>query len=142
MVISDHRASHSIFIEHRSNKWRKNHLSRWVDHLLPFQIETKHLRGAKVGLVDYISRNPYYSARIISNYEEEFLVVTLSKIQLDAKLLTNRKTCSAVYLNKHFLYTIPDTHITTTNQSNTASDIFNIDYAPPVYSTQKFHLNR
>ena len=94
-----------------------------------------------MGLVDYISRNPYHSAKSISNYDEEFLVVTLSKIQSDLKLLTNRKTCSAFYLNKHISYKIPDTHITATNQSNPASDILNIDHAPPVYSTQKFYLN-
>ena len=43
-----------------------------------------------MGLVDYISRNPYQQAKIISKIYEEFVVATLSKKQSDAKLLQKR----------------------------------------------------
>ena len=39
-----------------------------------------------MGLVDYISRNPYQPAKSISKYDEEFLVATLSRRQADAKI--------------------------------------------------------
>ena len=86
-VITDHRALLSILKEHRSNKSYNSRLSRWVDRLLPYQFSIEHLPGAKMGLVDYISSNPYQPAKSVSKYEEEFLVATLSSIRSDAQLL-------------------------------------------------------
>ena len=54
-------------------------------------------------LVYYISRNPYQSAKSISKADEEFLVATLSRIQVDAILLQQEKLISAVKLNKFYL---------------------------------------
>ena len=70
-----HRALLSILKERRSNKIYNSRLSRWVDRLLPYQIKMKQLPGAKMGVVEYISRNPYQPAKSISKYEE-FLVAT------------------------------------------------------------------
>ena len=47
-----------------------------------------------MGLVDYISRNPYQPAKSISIYDEEFLVATLSRIHFDAKLLQQKQNIS------------------------------------------------
>ena len=38
-----------------------------------------------MGLVDYISRNPYQRAKSISKYDKEFSFSTLSRIHTDAK---------------------------------------------------------
>ena len=59
-----------------------------------------------MGLVDYISRNPYQPAKSISKYDEEFLVATLTRIHFDAKLLQQKHNISAnkLYLKLyHFL---------------------------------------
>ena len=69
-----------FYKKHRSNKSYNSRLSRWVDRVLPYQFKIEHLPGAKMGLVDYISRNPYQPAKSISKYDEEFLVATLSGI--------------------------------------------------------------
>ena len=45
-----------------------------------------------MGLVDYMSRNPYQPAKNISNFDEEFLVKTLSRIQAHATLLQQENT--------------------------------------------------
>ena len=58
VIINNHRALLSNLKEHRSNKRYNSHLSRWVDRLLLYQLKMEHLPGAKIELVDYISRNP------------------------------------------------------------------------------------
>ena len=62
-VITDHRALLSIMKENRSNKSNNSRLTRWVDRLLPFQFGIEHFSGAKMGLVDYISRDPSQRAK-------------------------------------------------------------------------------
>ena len=48
--------------------------------------------GAKIGLVDYISRNPFARAKKISTYDEKFVVATISKIRDSMKhLITNKQ---------------------------------------------------
>ena len=87
-MITDHRALLSIIKEDRSNKSYNSRLTRWVDRLLPFQFDIEHLPGAKMGLVDYISRNPSQKAKKVSANDEEFIVATHSASQLH-HLLTN-----------------------------------------------------
>ena len=55
-----------------------------------------------MGLVDYISRNPYQPAKSVSKYDEEFLVASLSSIHSDAQLLQRKHNLSANSL--HILY--------------------------------------
>ena len=92
-VITDHRALLSIMKEHRSNKSYNSRLTRWVNRLLPFQFDIEHLPGAKLGLVDYISRNPSQKAKKISTYDEEFIV---------AKLKLISKSINALELNTKY----------------------------------------
>ena len=99
-IITDHRALLSILKEHRSNKSYNSRLLRWVDGLLLYQFKIEHLPGAKMGFVDYICRNPYQPAKRISQYDEKFLVTTLSRIHTDAKLLQQKHNISAVTLKK------------------------------------------
>ena len=62
-------------------------MTRWVDRLLPYQIVIEHLPGAKMGLVDYISRNPSQKAKKISTYDEEFIVAKLKLISKSVNAL-------------------------------------------------------
>ena len=76
--------------EHRSNKSYNSRLNQWVDRLLPFDFNTEHIPGAKMGPVDYISRRPNQKAKVTNKYEEEFAVATISRI---------RDAITAVYIN-------------------------------------------
>ena len=71
-IITDHRSLLSTLKEHRSNKSYNSRLSRWVDRLLPYQFSIEHLPGAKMGQVDYISRNPYQPAKSVSKKMRNF----------------------------------------------------------------------
>ena len=102
-VITDHRALLSILKEHRSNKSYISRLARCVDRLLPYQFSIEHLPGAKMGLVDYISRNPYQPAKSVSKYDEEFVVATLSSIHTDAQLLQQKHNFAANSLHKLYI---------------------------------------
>ena len=94
-VVTDHRALLSILKEHRSNKSYNSRLSRWIDRLLPYNFTIEHMPGAKMGLVDYISRNPFARAKKISTYDEHFVVATISKIRDSMKhLIVNKHTAT------------------------------------------------
>ena len=91
-VITDHRALLSIMSENRSNKSYNSRLTRWVDRLLPIDFSIEHLPGSKMGLVDYISRDPQQQAVKISAYDEQFIVANLDVIKRSAKrFLLNAK---------------------------------------------------
>ena len=68
--ITDHRALLSIMKEHWSNKSYNSRLTRWVDLLLPFEFYIEHIPGAKMGLVDYISRQQNQEAKVKNEYDE------------------------------------------------------------------------
>ena len=94
-VVTDHRALLSILKDHISNKSYNSRLSRWIDRLLPYNFTIEHMPGAKMGLVDYISRNPYARAKKVSTYDEHFVVATISKIRDSMKyLITNKQNAT------------------------------------------------
>ena len=76
--------------EHRSNKSYNSHLTRWVDRILPFDFNIEHIPGAKMGQVDYISRQPNQEAKVTNKYDEEFGVATITRI---------RDAFAAIYVN-------------------------------------------
>ena len=84
-VITDHRALLSIMRENRSNKSYNSRLTRWVDRLLPFDFSIDHLPGSKMGLADYISRDPQQQAVNISAYDEQFILAKMDVIKRSAK---------------------------------------------------------
>ena len=94
-VVTDHRTLLSILKEHRSNKLYNSRLLRWIDRLLPYNFTIEHMPGSKMGLIDYISRNPYARAKKISIYDEHFVVATISKIRDSMKyLITNKQNAT------------------------------------------------
>ena len=98
-MITDHRALLSIMKENRLNKCYNSRLTRWVDRLLPFQFGIEHLLGAKMGLVDYISRHPSQKAKKVSAYDEELIVAKLKLIStsINALELNNTKSASQLH---------------------------------------------
>ena len=57
-VISDHKALASVLKPNISNKTFSSRLTRWVDRLLPFELEVIHAPGRVLGFADYLSRHP------------------------------------------------------------------------------------
>ena len=98
-LITDHRALLLIMKENRSNKSYNSRLTRWVDRLLPFQFNIEHLPGAKMGLVDYISRKPSQRAKKVSAYDEEFIVAKLKLISKSINALELNITHPASHLH-------------------------------------------
>ena len=60
-------------------------MARLVDRLLPFDFTIDHLLSSKMGLVDYISRDPQQKAVDISADDEQFIVAKLDVIKRSAK---------------------------------------------------------
>ena len=57
-LITDHQALISALQCNKNNKIYQSRLTRWIDRLLPFDFDIKHLAGSKMGLIDYIFRHP------------------------------------------------------------------------------------
>ena len=76
--------------KHRSNKSYNSRLTRWIDRLLGFDFNIEHIPGAKMGLIDYISRQPNQEAKVTNKYDEEFAVATITRI---------RDAIAAIYVN-------------------------------------------
>ena len=100
-IITDHRALLSIMKEHRSNKSYNSRLTRWVDRLLPFDFTIEHIPGAKMGLVDYISRQSNQEGKVTNNYDEEFAVATITRIR-DAIAAIYQNTTQQNCQSQHF----------------------------------------
>ena len=89
-IITDHRALLSIMKEHWSNKSYNSRLTLWLDRLLHFDFHFEHIPGAKMGLVDYLSRQPNQEAKDTNKYDEKFVVITITPI---------RDAIAAIYVN-------------------------------------------
>ena len=77
-VLTDHRALLSVLKSHCPNKSYNGRLTRWIDRLLPLDFNIEHIPRTRMGLVDYISRQPNQKAESITQYDEEFMVTTIS----------------------------------------------------------------
>ena len=86
--------------ESRSNKSYNSRLTRRIARLPPFQFDIEPLPGAKMGLVDYISRYPDQKAKKVSSYDEEFIVAKFKLISASVNSLNSKSTKYAIYLNK------------------------------------------
>ena len=96
--------------ENRANKSYNIRLTRWVDRLLPFEFTIDHLLGSKMGLVDYISRDPQQKAVKIYTYDEQFIFVKLDVIKRGAKrFLFNAKNYTDFAAQNPFLNQAPNT---------------------------------
>ena len=112
-VITDHRALLSIMKENRPNKSYNDRLTRWIHRLLPFQFDIEHPPGAKMGLVDYISRHPSQKAKKISAYDEEFIVAKFKIISTSIYAIELNNTHSASHLHQLLLAQNPAIRILT-----------------------------
>ena len=78
-VQTNHRALLST-LKDKSTKAHRSRLTRWCDRLIPFHFNIEHIPGSKMGLTDYISRNPHGAAKPISMYDEDFVIAQIDAI--------------------------------------------------------------
>ena len=74
-ILTDHKAIISALKEHRGNRPYQSRLTRWADRLLPFDYDIRHVPGATLGMVDYLSRNPTFDAPPPSSVYDELFVI-------------------------------------------------------------------
>ena len=60
--LPDHKAIISALKETYGKKLYQSRLSRWMDRLIPFDYEVKHVPGRSLGIVDCMSRQPTFEA--------------------------------------------------------------------------------
>ena len=88
-VLTDHQALISAPNESKRSKTSQRRLTRWIDRLIPFHFDIKYLAGNKMGLIDYMSRNPVGLAIPPSQYDEEFVVASFKAFINNLELIDN-----------------------------------------------------
>ena len=88
-VLTDHKAIISALSENYNNKSYQSPLSRWADCLLPFDFEVIHVPGVTLGIVDYLSRYPTFSAPAPSNYDDLFVVKSIEAFNSALKFINS-----------------------------------------------------
>ena len=79
-VQTDHRALLSILKE-RSSKIHQSRLTRWCDRQIPFTFTIEHIPESKMGMADYMSRNPDQIASPPSTYDADFIIAQINVIK-------------------------------------------------------------
>ena len=111
--------------EYRSNKSYNSRLTRWIDRLLAFDFNIEHIPGAKMGLVDYISRQPNQEAKFTNKNDEEFAVATNTRIRDAIAAIfvnTTPQNCQSQHFNSvTHTHSTRASHPRLTNYSNLLS---------------------
>ena len=105
--------------EHRSNKSYKSRLTRCADRLLHFYFHIEHIPGAKMGLVDYISRQRNQEAKVTNKNDEEFAVAKFTRIR-DATTAIYVNTTQQNCKSQHFI-SVNHTNSTRTSHPHSAN---------------------
>ena len=88
-VIIAHQALISALNASVRSKTSQSRLTRWIDRLIPFHFDIKHLTGNKMGLIDYMSRNLVRLAIPPSEFDEEFVVASIHTFINNLKVIDN-----------------------------------------------------
>ena len=78
IIATDHKALTSALDGNKSNKTYQSRLTRLVDRLLPYQFNIVHIPGRDMGIVDYLSRDPFNDPWPESELDEKFIVATIN----------------------------------------------------------------
>ena len=89
-----------------------------------------------MGSLDFISRKLYQPTKIISKFDEEILVASLSRVHSGAQQFEN---IFAFYLNKFCLDNIPDSQTHITKQPIHDDQVLNIDPVRLVHLSQNLN---
>ena len=78
IIATDHKALTSALDGNKSNNTYQSRLTRWVDRLLPNQFNIVYIPGKDMGIVDYLSRDPFNDPWPESELDEKFVVTTIN----------------------------------------------------------------
>ena len=70
----------SCLSEEKNSKTTQIWLVRWLDRLLPFDFEIKHIPGKNMRLADYLSRHPVGDGPLVSELNNNFVVTPIRSI--------------------------------------------------------------
>ena len=76
-LITDHQALISKLQCNKNHNIYQSRLTRWIDRLLPFDFDLKHLASSKMGLIDYISRHLVGKPQPPAYWDEHFVVALI-----------------------------------------------------------------
>ena len=88
-VITDHQALISALNASERSKTSQSRLTLWIDRLIPFHFDIKHLAGSKMGLLDYMSQNPVGLPILPSDYDAEFVVAAINTVINNLEVIDN-----------------------------------------------------
>ena len=89
VTADDHQALISALNASERSKTSQSRLTCWIDRLIPFHFDIKHLAGSKLSLIDYISRNPVELPILPSEYDEEFVVAAINTFINNLEMIDN-----------------------------------------------------
>ena len=96
-VVSDHKSLETALKSNHGNKTYSRRLTRWIDRLLPFDMEVVHQPGRTMGLADYLSRHPSeyneseWSKSAKELWESLFVVNLVEDENCNRQLYTNQR---------------------------------------------------
>ena len=79
-VQTEHRVLLSI-LKDRSSKIHQTCLTRWYERLIPFTFTIEDIPGSKIGMADYMPRNPDKVATPPSTYDADFIIAQINVIK-------------------------------------------------------------
>ena len=89
LVNTDNEALISALNASEQSKTSHSRLTRWIDQLILFHFDIKHLAGNKMGLIDYMPQNLAGMAIPPSEYDEEFVVASINAFINNLELIDN-----------------------------------------------------
>ena len=89
-IATDHKALTSALDGDKSNNTYQSRLTRWVDRLLPYQFNIVHIPGRDMGIVDYLSRDPFNDPLPESELDEKFVVATINSFHEALDCISSR----------------------------------------------------
>ena len=91
---TDHQALLTALKENRVNKTYQSRLTRWVDRLLPFSFNMKHIPGRQMAFADYFSRNPNGTATPPSGEDTHFIINQINDLRFTLIIIKLRNNNS------------------------------------------------
>ena len=103
-IATDHKALTLALDGNKSNKTYQSRLTRWVNRLLPYQFNIFHIPGRDMGIVDYLSRDPFNDPWPESELDEKFVVATINSFHETLDCMSRRlKGNGSLNRNKNVL---------------------------------------
>ena len=90
-ILTDHKAVISALNKNYNKKSYQSRLSRRADILLPFYFEVVHVPGVTLGRVDYISRYHTFTAPLLSQFDELFVVKSIEAFNTALNFINSHK---------------------------------------------------